>query len=152
MMMIICGDFNSRIGTLQDTQLENFPKRTPLDTTSNQHGKHLLNFLNDSNCCVLNGRVNPELGNYTSVRLGKSVVDYMITTLDGIDNVIENQVQLVTKLIEEHEIAITIPTTKMPDHSVLTCKVSIINPDNTNTGRKTQGDAEIEWSGEKIKR
>ena len=106
----------------------------------NQHGKHLLKFLNDSNCCVLNGRDSPELDNYTSVQMGKSVVDYMI------DNVTESQVQLVTKLIEEHEIAITIPTTKMSDHSVSTCEVSITNPNSIHTGETTQR------SGERIKR
>ena len=54
-------DFNGRICTLQDTQI---------DITCNQHGKRLLNFLNDSNCCVLNGRASPELDNYTSVQMG----------------------------------------------------------------------------------
>ena len=65
------GDLNSRIGTLndifQDIDYIHIPNRRALDNFVNQQGHELIDFLNEANFCLLNGRHN---------RKGKSVVDY----------------------------------------------------------------------------
>ena len=53
--------------------------RKPLDTGKNTHEQALLDFLKDSNTCVVNGRLNPENDNYIYfTSRGSSVVDYVI--------------------------------------------------------------------------
>lgn len=77
----ICGDLNSRIAQLRDYgEEDDIPSRVVLDTSSNKHGESFIEFLKDSKCCVLNGRVTPENDNFTSVSVrGKAVVDYIVT-------------------------------------------------------------------------
>ena len=54
-------------------------KRAVLDSTKNQHGQCLIDFLLESRLCIVNGRVNKENDNYTCISAkGKSVVDYII--------------------------------------------------------------------------
>ena len=57
--IIICGDFNSRIGEESDyiEGVDNIPIRQVIDTTSNKYGDHLLDFLVHCNMCIVNGRV-----------------------------------------------------------------------------------------------
>ena len=77
--IIICGDFNSRIGEESDyiEGVDNIPVRDVIDATSNKHGDHLLEFLIDCNLCIVNGRVG--LNDFTHVsHRGCSVVDYVI--------------------------------------------------------------------------
>ncbi len=54
----ICGDFNSRIGYVQDyiEGVDQIPEREVIDFTRNQYGKKFEEFLISSNCCILNGR------------------------------------------------------------------------------------------------
>ena len=78
--IFIAADFNSRIGSLSDiiNDIDTIPKRTIIDKSVNQHGHELLDFLNESKCCVLNGRFDSKNDNFTSIsRKGKAVVDYM---------------------------------------------------------------------------
>ena len=82
------GDLNFRIGTLNDIfqDIDHIPNRGALDNSVNQHGHELINFLNEANFCVLNGRF-PE-DNYTCIsRKGKSVVDYICVPVDTFKNV-----------------------------------------------------------------
>ena len=53
--VIICGDFNARIGNTNDANdcIDNIPNRGSMDNIQNQHGKSFLEFLNDSRCCAL---------------------------------------------------------------------------------------------------
>ncbi len=49
--VFIGADFNARIGSLSDIihDCDSIPDRNVLDTTVNQHGRELVDFLNDSN-------------------------------------------------------------------------------------------------------
>ena len=80
-IIVIAGDLNAKIGNLSDVlHDESIPKRKILDESRNNHGNSLIEFLHDSNSCVLNGRVKDNLDDYTCVSTkGKSVVDYVIT-------------------------------------------------------------------------
>ena len=72
--VIICGDCNSRIGSLQDGiiesardnnfitlpndyQIDNLPKRHLLGTKTNRYKKPFLDFLLRSDLRVINGRI-----------------------------------------------------------------------------------------------
>lgn len=78
----LCGDWNSCIAGLEDCiqDGDNVAPRSKLNTVLNKHGETLLEFLKDSKCCILNGRISPEKDNFTSISTkGKEVVDNIIT-------------------------------------------------------------------------
>ena len=67
---MICGDFNARIGSLNDMSndtLNNLPPRKNIDTTINSHGKQLVDFLRDCNMITLNGRFSNDKNNFTVI-------------------------------------------------------------------------------------
>ena len=83
--IILCGDFNSRIGNINDTNncVDEIPPRLVVDNAQNQHGKAFIDFLNDSRCCVLNGRFGEESNTHTFLSTrGHSVVDYICVPHD----------------------------------------------------------------------
>ena len=54
--VFVCGDFNARIGSLDDlTDFDdvNILKRHVLDKTINQHGHSFIDFLNEAKVCIL---------------------------------------------------------------------------------------------------
>ena len=55
---IICGDFNVRIGNLNDNlgNTEPVPQRECLDTVICSHSRQLVDFLQDCDIVTLNGR------------------------------------------------------------------------------------------------
>ncbi len=76
-----CGDLNSRIGDLLDYTPDidiDLPKQINIDIIENNHGKSLIDFLNENKFCVLNGRHDSQKDNYTYVSTGSSVVDYTL--------------------------------------------------------------------------
>ena len=78
--IFVCGDLNGRIGNLKDTvtALDTVPDRQVLDTVINQHGHSLVEFLQETAMCMVNGRVTPEHNDFTFIaNRGKSVVDYI---------------------------------------------------------------------------
>ena len=86
----ICGDFNARIGKLNDSVMNStVPMCTVLDDTINLQGQKLVNFCNDVNCCVVNGRVTTDQDDFTSLTSykGKAVVDYHITRCENLKNI-----------------------------------------------------------------
>ena len=81
-LILLCGDFNARIGGKNDCPLnEEIRVRKHLDPTYNQQGLKLIDFLCDTKMCVINGRVTPEADDMTSTTgyRGSAVVDYCIT-------------------------------------------------------------------------
>ena len=64
-LMILCGDFNSRIGKEKDfvNDIDIMSERKFIDTSINSHGKLFLEFLKDSKLCLVNGRVNVNADN-----------------------------------------------------------------------------------------
>ncbi len=53
-MTLICGDLNSKTGGLNDfvPGIDNVDVRTPIDLSTNQHGKSLIEFLLESKMAV----------------------------------------------------------------------------------------------------
>lgn len=89
-VIYLCGDFNSRISNKDDCigDIDNVPPRVAIDLSMNSHGESLLEFLRDCKCCVLNGRINPDTDNFTSISSrGRAVVDYIITPHDCLDSI-----------------------------------------------------------------
>ena len=83
--MVICGDFNARIGnkdSVQHNQFPCIPKRHCVDLIS-RNSEPFNDFLNDCNLCVLNGRFRQECDNYTCISWkGQSMVDYVMVPCD----------------------------------------------------------------------
>ena len=104
--ILICGDFNARIGTCPDYILQDDSKFVPLfdsypidqnrmerknsDIKLDTRGKELLNFCISHQLRVLNGRTFGDLyGNYTCFTPnGASVVDYSIVSESALDNIL----------------------------------------------------------------
>ena len=98
-------DLNSTIGTLNDIlqDIDHIPNRRAVDNSVNQHGHELIDFLNEANFCVLNGRF-PE-DNYTCIsRKGKSVVDYICVPIDTFKNVKNFKVFKVQSIAEKSKL------------------------------------------------
>ena len=123
-MTIICDDLNSRFGMKKDfiPDIDEINDRTVLDKEDNYHGNALIEFLLDSKCCVVNGRITPEYDNFTCIRtFGKSVVDYFIIPHDCINNCSSFKVHLAKDLIEPSIFG----ANGIPDHSVLELKIQL---------------------------
>ena len=126
--IFILGDFNARIGVTQDIieTVDNIPPRKPLDTGKNAHGEALLDFLKDSNTCVLNGRLNPENDNYTYfTSRGSSVVDYVIVPHVSLSDCVHFEVLPVTDITDNNKLYYLLNTkSKAPDHALLTVNIN----------------------------
>lgn len=87
----------------------------------NQHGHELLEFLNDSKLCVLNGRITPETDSFTSIsRKGKSIVDYICVPHDVLDKCCYFKVFTMQSIIDDHALhGLLGERSTPPDHSVL---------------------------------
>ena len=92
--IILCGDFNARIGQNPGQIVENISdliplpddyipddltNRNSLDTNTNSYGKIFLNLIKNNQLIILNGRTLGDLsGNFTSIQKnGCSVIDYI---------------------------------------------------------------------------
>ena len=123
---IITGDFNARIGDLQDfdNNLDILRKRSCIDKTK-KNQEPFSNFLNGSQFCVLNGRFDTSKDNFTSISSkGCAVVDYMCTSYGTLQNVSEFSVTTVRELISNIDFQSS-ELSALPDHSVLTCLLNI---------------------------
>ena len=105
--MFLLGDFNKRIGDKQDVDHNidpDVPTRSYIDTTFRNADK-FLDFLRDSRFCVLNGRFNPMLDNYTCyTNRGHSVVDYICTGYGMLEYVHDFKVVPVSEAIAQFDI------------------------------------------------
>ncbi len=87
--IIICGDLNARVGDLSDfiTDVDDVTKRNSIDKVVNQHGRALIEFLQESKFCILNGRITPENDGLTCCTArGVSVVDYFLVPHDNLES------------------------------------------------------------------
>ena len=78
--IILCGDFNARVGNESDTIPDidsDLGPRNAIDNVKSGHYESFLEFVKDSRMCLVNGRVTPEFDKFTCVSTrGKSVVYY----------------------------------------------------------------------------
>ena len=113
---ILCGDLNARIGDMKDfvVGVDNITDRTYSDSVKRGHYKDFIDFLIESKMCIINGRINSELQNFTSIsKKSSSVIDYMCD--DDLKNCVKFIVHPVIKLLND----LKLQTDKVPDHSVL---------------------------------
>lgn len=111
-----------------------------IDKTCNQHGKSFLEFLNDSRCCILNGRFGEESEEYTfySTR-GHSVVDYICLPLDNFTLCQNFQITKCTDLVERYNLYHRLgERSKIPDHNVLTIDLKVYSQLQTDNQRDSQ--------------
>ena len=123
--VVLACDLNARIGNMSDTisDMDSILERC-LDSTINSHGHNLIEFLNDSKMCVLNGRFNESKDNFTSVSTkGKSVVDYFCVPHDNFSDFQNFQVISPSSLVTKHNLHdYTGERNKLPDHYILRCE------------------------------
>lgn len=119
-LLLYVGDFNSRIGQSPDTTSDVVPARLAVDRTINSHGKCLLDFLNDADACVLNGRFGDHLFTCNTAN-GSSVVDYAITHTDMFDKIRSFRIVEMDSIINEHAIEYMVHDgSTVPDHELIT--------------------------------
>ena len=115
------GDVNSRtkdmIDYLPEIDGNLIPARQNPDRTKNSHANSFITFLKDNRSLILNGRVTPELNNYTFVNpRGCSVPDYLFCPVDHLLYCKEMRTLLVSDIVEMLKIQ---PPKNLPDHSLL---------------------------------
>ena len=127
--IICCGDFNSRIGKINDciTDIDMLPERACLDETVNTHGTSLIEFLQESKFCVLNGRVANSNDEFTCrTARGVSVVDYFIVPHDIFPQCKNLNVKSCNDIVDECGLHNMLnDRSRIPDHALLTCHLTI---------------------------
>ena len=88
-LLIGSGDLNARIGTeldyLPDIDGDPIPPRTNPDEKKNMNGNHFLTFLIGVRAVSLNGRITPNLNNFTFISpRGRSVPDHMFCPIENL--------------------------------------------------------------------
>lgn len=120
-LLLFCGDFNARIGHIQDAPFNNsgIQERSCIDATVNSHGQSLLNFMSDSCCCVVNGRGNDPI--YTCcTATGNSVVDYVILPYSDLSKVNSMRINTIDELIHTLGLEDLVqPGSAPPDHNLI---------------------------------
>ena len=119
----ICGDFNSRIGEMEDfiPGVDELPEREVIDSKSNSYGEIFCEFLSNVNCCVLHGRNSLKNDfTYASTRgLSVVVVDYCVLPYKNLNTYKNFEVIRASELANKSIIAGSIEPRFIPDHSVL---------------------------------
>ena len=123
-LLIGGGDLNSRTQELLDfiPDIDGglISKRFNPDKIKNAHGDSFLTFLKENRSLILNGRITPELNNFTFVspQRGSSVPDYIFCPTEHLDRCTEARVLLISDIVNESGIR---PPLNLPDHSVIKC-------------------------------
>ncbi len=115
--LYMCRDFNSRIGDMADyiEGIDSISERHVVYFDINSYGGNLIEFLTDSNCCVVNGR-NSICDDFTCIgSTGRSVVDYCITPHETLGPFSVFSVIIITKVMD----AVGLTVDKPPDHSII---------------------------------
>ncbi|MES9880570.1 MAG: endonuclease/exonuclease/phosphatase family protein, partial [Sedimenticola sp.] len=123
--IMICGDFNSRVGDNDDfiVGVDDFSQRQVVDFNTNAYGDILIEFLINSNFCILNGRQSSK-DDFTSVSTkGKAVVDYCLVSQSDISSFNNFVVTRASDLISSCSCLESVAPSSIPDHSALTWKV-----------------------------
>ncbi len=137
---VLCGDLNSRVGNLNDSvpNVDTLKNRVNIDHKINSHGMSLIEFLIDAKLCLVNGRVDTDLDDFTCIRNGRSVVDYMIVPHSDVSNVKTFCVRRMSSILNDTGSESLLGNhCKRPDHSALILELSVqlklsvdVNPNN----------------------
>ena len=121
--VLVCGDFNARCGDLEDLSEEMVHlkgSRKSVDSMKNSQGELLIECMQNSGMCFVNGRKGADEFTCISSK-GCSVVDYCLVPteeLDGIDDfMVETMSRCEARLCKGEE------GYRIPDHSVLSWKL-----------------------------
>ena len=119
-LLIGAGDVNARTKELLDYLPEvdgSVPARYNPDKTKNAHGDLFLTFLKDNRAIILNGRVTPQLNDYTFVSpRGSSVPDYIFSAIDHMNYCSKMETLLIKDIVNFLHLP---PPPSIPDHSIL---------------------------------
>ena len=120
--IIILGDFNAKVGNLQDVSIDthaNIGHRTAYNKDINSHSRNLIEFLENSGICMLNGRKCPNSATSISTK-GKSHIDYCLSNYDCYDKIRNVNILDTLDLISKFKLECNInSTSKPPDHNIL---------------------------------
>ncbi len=125
-LTVLFGDINARISDKKDyiEGIDDLPPRVDIDEGINDHGKSFLNFLIQTNMCVVNGRINPLKDNFTSVsQLGRAVVDYFAIPNEELHFVEDFEVIPVNEYITLNRVSQVAPS-RVSDHSIISCTIN----------------------------
>ena len=96
----------------------------------NQQGHKLVNFCNDVDFCIINGRVEPNMDDFTSLTCyrGKAVVDYHLTRMCNLDNIKKFNVISCVDLVRDLHLELLLgDNCHIPDHNLLTMSIEMSN-------------------------
>ena len=131
-LLVGAGDVNSRTKEIIDyiPEIDGglIPPRSNPDQSKNSHGNCFLTFLKENRSVILNGRITPELNNFTFVspNRGSSVPDYQFCPTDHLQYCTQMKTMLMTEIVNVTGFH---PPLNLPDHSILigTFNTSIFN-------------------------
>ena len=126
-MCLFMGDMNERCGNESDMVSvidgNSISSRNIIDETKNSPGPNFMDFLKSVNYCLINGRISPDMDNFTCIsHKGRSVVDYMFMPHENIQNVEQFAVWTVTELCSGLDIN---SARGKADHSILCTDLSV---------------------------
>ena len=121
--IFIAGDFNSRVGKVQDSieNIDDISVRSSRDGVVNNYRRDFIDFIKDSKLCILNWRITHEYDDYTCVSSrGRSVVDYILSPQLSLKSCKLCKVQPGKESIEDFQLQHLIgERCRPPDHSIL---------------------------------
>ena len=121
-LLVGSGDVNCRtketLDFIPEIDGSLIPKRFNPDQVKNQHANCFLTFLKENRAIILNGRVTPELNNFTFVspNRGSSVPDYQFCPVEHLQYCTKMKTMLMTEAVNLSGIH---PPLKLPDHPIL---------------------------------
>ncbi len=88
--------------------IDGISHRINIDTVRNSHGECFKDFLKDSKLCVLNGRRNPRLDDYTFI---SHVVDYIAVNHEALQFCTKSEIVTMTEFLDKFNLYQYISTT-----------------------------------------
>ena len=138
-LVVAGGDLNSRtreeFDYIADLDYNTLPRTNP-DLDKNSHGEYFLQFLKDNRALICNGRVTPELNDFTFLSpRGRSVPDYIYCPADHIKYCTSMKVIRVSDIINQFNLPLP---HSLPDHSVLISEFDLSSFVNISSDEQQQ--------------